>query len=69
MTDDARVEIAAWLVAKGTTYIIIMDTDHKKYWLPTSQIEILEQEDTTHDEEPIVKLLIPEWLAIKKGLA
>ena len=65
---DELVEIDAVLVARTSLAILILDADDNKHWLPLSQIEILEEEDVDAGEEPIVKLEIPEWLAISKGL-
>ena len=40
--------------------------DDKQIWLPLSQVVILEEDFLPGGS---MKLLIPEWLAIKKGLA
>ena len=62
------VEIDAEEVRRTIAAILIKDADGRKHWLPLSQIEILEEEDVDSNEEPLVKFMIPEWLAIKHGL-
>ena len=66
--ESDKVEIDVVMVARTNQAILIMDSDDKKYWLPLSQVNILEEEDVDAGEEPIVKLEVPEWLAIKEGL-
>ena len=62
------VEINAVQMARTKGAILILDENDKEHWLPLSQVKILEEEDVDAGEEPIVKLEIPEWLAIKEGL-
>jgi hypothetical protein len=63
--------------AKTASAILVSDgqNGHKPVWLPLSQIEI---EDTGRTERvwnddrrhyaPVVKVTLPEWLALAKGL-
>ena len=60
----ARVEIDVEKIRATEAAILVRDADDNQIWLPLSQVEILEQ-NFAGDQ---VKLLIPEWLAIKKGL-
>ena len=62
------VEIDAVQMARTKSAILILDSDDQQHWLPLSQIKILEEEDVDAGEEPLVKLEIPEWLAIKERL-
>ena len=68
MSKDRMVEIDAIKVARTKSAILILDSNDQQRWLPLSQVNILEEEDVDAGEEPIVKLEIPEWLAIKEGL-
>ena len=62
------VEIDAVQMARTKGAILILDENDQQHWLPLSQIKILEDEDVDDGEEPLVKLEVPEWLAIKEGL-
>ena len=59
-----KVEIDVEKIRATEAAILVRDADDNQLWLPLSQVEILEQ-NFSGDQ---VKLLIPEWLAIKKGL-
>ena len=61
---DERVEIDVEKIRSTEAAILVRDADDREVWLPLSRVEILEQ-NYAGDQ---VKLLIPEWLAIKKGL-
>ena len=65
---DEMVEISAILVSRTHAAVLIQDADDKQHWLPLSQVEILEEKAVDAGEEPLVKLGVPEWLAIRKGL-
>ena len=60
-----RVEIDVDRIRTTQKAMLVMDADDKEFWLPLSQIEILEA--NLHNEQ--IKLSIPEWLAIEKGQA
>ena len=60
-----RVEIDVQEVRKTDAAILVRDADDHEIWLPLSQVVILEEDFLPGGS---MKLLIPEWLAIKKGL-
>ena len=59
-----KVEVDVEKIRSTEAAILVRDADDRGVWLPLSQVEILEQ-NFAGDQ---VKLLIPEWLAIKQGL-
>jgi len=64
--DQPPVELDLRIMAEtANAYLVTEDEKNKEYWLPKSQIDI-------SDDEPevgkIYSFLIPEWLAIEKGL-
>ena len=61
---NERVEIDVEFVDSTESAILVEDADDKKIWLPLSQVEILEEALSGEG----LKLSIPEWLAIEKGL-
>ena len=61
---DSRVEIDVEKIRATEAAILVRDADDNQIWLPLSQVEILEQ-NFAGDQ---VKLSIPEWVAIEKGL-
>lgn len=66
MAPKGFVEIEAWLVRETDKAILIDVEDSLKSsedrWLPKSEVDYTEQMDGK------VLVLIPEWLALKKGL-
>ena len=64
--NDSRVEIDVGEVRRKDSAILVVDADGRKAWLPLSQVEFLEHE--YQGSQLLLKLLIPEWLAIEKGL-
>lgn len=59
-----RVEVDVEEVKRTDEAILVEDSEGQKHWLPLSQVVILEEEFTPGP----MKLSIPEWLAIEKGL-
>ena len=62
MSDD-RVEIDVEEVRRTANAILVKDADDIEHWLPLSQIDILEGEVFG---EGLIKIEVPEWLAIKE---
>ena len=60
-----RVEIDAEEVTRTEQAILIKHADGE-CWLPMSRIYIIEEE--SFDDAGPLKLSVPEWLAIEKGL-
>ena len=60
------MEIDAQVVRRTNLAILIKDADDKEIWLPLSQIVIIEED--VFDDAGTVKLSVPEWMAIEKGL-
>ena len=63
--NDSRVEIDVEKRGETKDAILVRDADDKQIWLPLSQVVILEEDFLPGGS---MKLLIPEWLAIEKGL-
>ena len=59
-----RVEIDVEERHRTNESILIRDAKGLEQWLPLSQVVILEEEFTSG----LMKLSIPEWLAIQRGL-
>lgn len=64
MTDVKMVEIYCRRVAETALAICITDDDETDYWIPKSQID----DETEDNADGTMTLVIPEWLAEKKGL-
>jgi len=64
MTDVKMVDIYCRQVAETDLAICITDDDETDYWIPKSQID----DETEYTPEGTLILVIPEWLAEKKGL-
>ena len=60
-----RVEVDVEEIRRTDAAILVSDADDKQIWLPLSQVVILEEDFLPGGS---MKLLIPEWLAIKNGL-
>ena len=62
---DERVEVDVEEIRRTDAAILVADADDNQIGLPLSQVVILEE-----DVFPggLIKLSIPEWLAIEKGL-
>ena len=63
--DNPATEIDVWEIRRTEAAILVMDAEDRKAWLPLSQVKILE--DGFCGDAPM-KLLIPEWLAMKTRL-
>ena len=63
---STKVEIDVDEIRRTDAAILVADADDNQKWLPLSQVVILEEDFLPGGS---MKLLIPEWLAIKKGLA
>ena len=63
--NDSRVEVDVEEIRRTDAAILVRDADDKQIWLPLSQVVILEEDFLPGGS---MKLLIPEWLAIEKGL-
>lgn len=66
MSREAK-EVELELLWKGETaaaYLVCEDEEGKDVWLPKSQVDVAE------GDEPgmVTTFLVPEWLAIEKGL-
>ena len=62
---STKIEVDVEEIRRTDAAILVADADDKQIWLPLSQVVILEE-----DVFPggLIKLSIPEWLAIEKGL-
>ena len=59
-----RVEVDVEELYRTGSAIKVKDSEGREHWLPLSKVAILEQEFTSG----LMKLSIPEWLAIERGL-
>lgn len=62
---DFRVEVDVQEIRRTKSAILVLDADDREVWLPLSQVAILEEDLLPGG---VMKLLIPEWLAMKTRL-
>jgi len=63
---DSTIEVEGVFLHE-TDKAVLLDVDGEDVWLPFSEIE--ELDTTTLDGAEFRTYLVPEWLAIKKGIA
>jgi hypothetical protein len=63
MSREVELELL-WKGETAAAYLVTDDEDGKDVWLPKSQVEIEEGAEL----QSVSSFLIPEWLAIEKGL-
>ena len=63
MSNTETVEVKDYNIERTSEKAILISKDNREYWIPKSQIM-----DYSGEEEMPDTIIIPAWLAAKKGL-
>ena len=63
MNRHRTIEVKDYNIERTSEKAMLISKDNREYWIPKSQIV-----DYSGDEEMPDSIIIPEWLADKKGL-
>lgn len=70
MTRNRNENVLVTMVLKASTAkaYLVFEVDGEEHWLPRSQVSV-EPTGRQHEGMDVVEVSIPEWLAVKRGLA
>lgn len=68
MSDTETVEIFCKILNETPDALLITIDDKTQSWVPLSQITEMERNFNTGGQHDTALFLIPEWMALEKGL-